>query len=89
MVNTSISGTSPDGYRDVIGLPRLWLVSLAYRQADSQISKEKEITGIILTNGNKSSSFHSFLTHDTPIAYEVSFIKVAGIVDNKYLTYLQ
>jgi hypothetical protein len=44
MVNTSISGTS--------GIP-------AYRQAGSQISKEKEVTGIILTNGNKPSSFHS------------------------------
>jgi hypothetical protein len=44
MVNTNISGTS---------------VFPAYRQSGSQISKEKEVTGIILTNGNKSSSFHS------------------------------
>jgi hypothetical protein len=38
--------------------------------------------GKVLTNGNKSSSRHSFLTHGAPLAYEVNFIKVEGIADN-------
>gem|GEM_PF-6811660 len=36
----------------------------------------------VLTNGNKSSSFHSFLTHGAPLAYEVKFIKVKEIAHN-------
>jgi hypothetical protein len=40
MGKTRISCTSPDGYRDVIGLPRCG-------GSSSQISKEKEATGII------------------------------------------
>jgi hypothetical protein len=43
MVNTSIAGTSSDGYRNVIGLPRLG-------GSSHQISKEKEFTGIIADN---------------------------------------
>ena len=42
MVNTSIAGTFPNGYRDVIGLPCL--------PAASRISKEKEVTRIIADN---------------------------------------
>jgi hypothetical protein len=43
MVNTSITSTSSDGYRNVLGLPRLG--GPAY-----QLSKEKEVTGIIADN---------------------------------------
>jgi hypothetical protein len=43
MVNTSIARNSSDGYRNVIGLPR--------RGGSScQLSKEKEVTGIIADN---------------------------------------
>jgi hypothetical protein len=42
MINTSIAGTTSNGHRDVIGLPCL--------PAASQISKEKEVTGIIADN---------------------------------------
>jgi hypothetical protein len=47
------------------GLPRLGGTAC-------QLSKEKEVTGIILTNG-------------TPLAYEVNFMKVGGITDNHIL----
>ena len=43
MVNTSIAGTSSDGYWNVISLPRLG-------GSSCQLSKEKEITGIIAVN---------------------------------------
>jgi hypothetical protein len=46
------------------------------------------ITGAILSNGNKSSSFHSFLTHGAPLAYEVNFIKVEGFVDNHIVLFV-
>lgn len=72
MVNTGISGTSViPAYRQagVIGLPRC---GESYRQADWQ---RKEVTGAILTNGNKYSSCHSFLTHGAPLAYEVRISK--------------
>jgi hypothetical protein len=42
---------------------------------------------VILTNGNKSSSFRSFLTHGAPLAYEVTFIKVEGIADTHILLF--
>jgi hypothetical protein len=42
MVNTSIAGNFPDGYRDVIGLPRL--------DGSSRQSKENWVTGIISDN---------------------------------------
>ncbi len=42
MVNTSIAGASSDGYRNVISAGRQW--------SSSQITKEKEVTGIITDN---------------------------------------
>jgi hypothetical protein len=80
MVNTSIYGTSPDGYRDVIGLPHCGGSSLPTgRQPDKQ---EKELTTFILSNGNKSEVSIVLLTHGKPLAYEVNFIKVEEIADN-------
>jgi hypothetical protein len=46
MVNINITSTSSDGYRDVIGLPRLG-------GSSRQISKEKEVVGIITDNQNE------------------------------------
>jgi len=43
MLNTSITGISPNRCRNVIGLPRLGGPS-------SQIHEEKEITGVIADN---------------------------------------
>jgi hypothetical protein len=40
VVNTSITGTASDGYRNVIGLPRRGGLAC-------QLSKEKAVTGII------------------------------------------
>jgi hypothetical protein len=46
MVDTSIAGTSFRCYRDIIGLPRCGGPAALWRQ----ISKEKEVTGIIADN---------------------------------------
>jgi hypothetical protein len=56
------------------GLPRLGGPARLGGTA-CQLSKEKEVTGIILTNG-------------TPLAYEVNFMKVGGITDNHILFYV-
>jgi hypothetical protein len=53
----------------------LTVAGLSCLPGGRQISKGKEVTGILLTNGNKSSSFRSILFHGAPLADEVNLSK--------------